>query len=258
MTTKNEALALALEALEEHDGNYAQSNASAARVNAAITAIKQAQEKGGNCEQQIRPQMDAVGGQQSMESAVSSGRNLVNNIAALLSLDAANALVPHGIGGHAKKLLEAASVRIVELERVASVFDTAMALAQQPKAQQAQEPIRFGSYEHAHPEDRWAASQMPDVAEGQCPHCGNFDPPTQQAQEPVEPVAWFAFADSNGPVPLELYGWDEKACKHAVLTNARSVGWKGTLDGYLYQQGWTIKPVYTHPAPKQAEPEGYK
>ena len=42
MTTKD-VLALALEALEEHDGNYAQSNASAARVNAAITAIKQAQ-----------------------------------------------------------------------------------------------------------------------------------------------------------------------------------------------------------------------
>jgi hypothetical protein len=44
MTTKDEALALALEALEEHDGNYAQSNASAARVIAAITAIKQAQD----------------------------------------------------------------------------------------------------------------------------------------------------------------------------------------------------------------------
>ena len=44
MTTKDAALALALDALEEHDGNYAQSNASAARVNAAITAIKQAQQ----------------------------------------------------------------------------------------------------------------------------------------------------------------------------------------------------------------------
>jgi len=43
MTTKD-VLALALESLENHDGNYAQSNASAARVNAAITAIKQAQE----------------------------------------------------------------------------------------------------------------------------------------------------------------------------------------------------------------------
>ena len=31
--------------------------------------------------------------------------------------------------------------------------------------------------------------------------------------EKAEPVAWFAFADSNGPVPLELFGWDEKACK---------------------------------------------
>jgi len=43
MTTKD-VLAIALDALEEHDGNYAQSNASAARVIAAITAIKQAQE----------------------------------------------------------------------------------------------------------------------------------------------------------------------------------------------------------------------
>jgi hypothetical protein len=76
----------------------------------------------------------------------------------------------------------------------------------------------------------------------------------KQAQEPVEPVAWFAFADSNGPVPLELYGWDEKACKHAVLTYARADNWKGTVEGYLYQQGWTIKPVYAHPAPTQAEP----
>jgi len=43
MTTKD-VLALALQALEEHDGNYAQSNASATRVIAAITAIKQVQQ----------------------------------------------------------------------------------------------------------------------------------------------------------------------------------------------------------------------
>ena len=67
----------------------------------------------------------------------------------------------------------------------------------------------------------------------------------------AEPVAWFAFADSNGPVPLELFGWDEKACKHAVLTYARAGNWKGTVEGYLMQQGWTLKPLFTRPMPAQ-------
>lgn len=65
--------------------------------------------------------------------------------------------------------------------------------------------------------------------------------------EAQEPVAWLAFADSNGPVPLELYGLDEKACKHAVLTYARAGNWKGTVEGYLMQQGWALKPVYLAP-----------
>lgn len=64
------------------------------------------------------------------------------------------------------------------------------------------------------------------------------------AEEAREPVAWFAFGDSNGPVPLELYGWDEKACKNAVLTYARAGNYKGTVEGYLMQQGWTLRPVY--------------
>lgn len=75
------------------------------------------------------------------------------------------------------------------------------------------------------------------------------------AQPAQKPVAWFAFGDSNGPVPLELFGWDEKACKYAVLKNARSVGWRGTLEGYLYQQGWTIKPVYTAPSIELVQPQ---
>ena len=67
----------------------------------------------------------------------------------------------------------------------------------------------------------------------------------------IEPVAWIAFADSNGPVPLELLGWDEKACKHAVLTYARAGNWKGTVEDYLLRQGWTLKPLFTHPMPAQ-------
>ena len=37
---------------------------------------------------------------------------LRDSIAALLALDADNALVPHGIGGHARGLLSAAWVRL--------------------------------------------------------------------------------------------------------------------------------------------------
>ena len=62
-----------------------------------------------------------------------------------------------------------------------------------------------------------------------------------------EPFAWFAFADQNGPVPLEIYGWDRKACLYAVLTLARSEGWKGTVSGYLFHKGWTVRPAYTAP-----------
>ena len=64
-----------------------------------------------------------------------------------------------------------------------------------------------------------------------------------------EPFAWFAWGDHNGPVPLELFGWDKKACKHAVLTYARSQGWKGTITGFLGHNGWTLRPAYTTPKP---------
>ena len=37
---------------------------------------------------------------------------LIRNIDVLLEMDAAGALVPHGVGGHARCLLEAASVRL--------------------------------------------------------------------------------------------------------------------------------------------------
>ena len=62
-------------------------------------------------------------------------------------------------------------------------------------------------------------------------------------------MAWFACADNNGPVPLELWGFDEKSCKHAVLENARSVGWKGTIDGYLLHMSWIIRPLFLSPTP---------
>ena len=67
------------------------------------------------------------------------------------------------------------------------------------------------------------------------------------AERGKEAVAWFACADNNGSVPLELWGFDEKSCKHAVLENARSVGWKGTIDGYLLHMSWIIRPLFLSP-----------
>lgn len=77
------------------------------------------------------------------------------------------------------------------------------------------------------------------------------------AAEDAQPVAWFAFADSNGPVPLELWGWDEKACRNAVLTYARGSHWKGTVEGYLFDQQWTLRAVYLAAQPVALEPVAY-
>jgi hypothetical protein len=88
---------------------------------------------------------------------------------------------------------------------------------------------------------------------GEGPFCEDCFPASAIEAEVLqaqEPVAWFVFADNNGPVPLELWGFDLKACKNAVLENARSVGWKGTVEGYLFQKSWTIRPlVFAAPQP---------
>ena len=131
--------------------------------------------------------------------------------------------------------------------------------------------VRMVSDQHA-----TAARDVPKIGciNHDCDVCQARPPPEQMAKRPVtnrcpkcvglsclcdgscikpeqEPVAWFAFADHNGPVPLELYGWDEKACKHTVLTYARAWDWKGTVEGFLMQQGWTLLPVYTPPPQRQ-------
>jgi hypothetical protein len=68
MTTKDEALALALKALENHDGNYAQSNESVARVVAALTAIEQAiTPETGNAANPEASAITAGNGQQAQE-----------------------------------------------------------------------------------------------------------------------------------------------------------------------------------------------
>jgi hypothetical protein len=53
---------------------------------------------------------------------------LISAIAALLDLDAKGALVPHGVGGHARTMLEAAAVRLGSKQHtVAATVDTCMA-----------------------------------------------------------------------------------------------------------------------------------
>ena len=47
--------------------------------------------------------------------------NLIESIVALVSLDRAGVLVPHGIGGHARSLLESAAIRLSQPDRVAEL-----------------------------------------------------------------------------------------------------------------------------------------
>ncbi|MBU9525024.1 hypothetical protein [Burkholderia multivorans] len=55
---------------------------------------------------------------------------LIRSIKALLELDASGVLRPHGIGGHARTLLEAAAARLGNMIEPAIVHDVALALAQ--------------------------------------------------------------------------------------------------------------------------------
>jgi len=47
--------------------------------------------------------------------------NLIESMVALVSLDRAGVLVPHGIGGHARSLLESAAIRLSQPDRVAEL-----------------------------------------------------------------------------------------------------------------------------------------
>ena len=47
--------------------------------------------------------------------------NLIESIVALVSLDRAGVLVPHGIGGHARSLLESAAIRLSQPDRTAEL-----------------------------------------------------------------------------------------------------------------------------------------
>ena len=133
----------------------------------------------------------------------------------------------------ARKLEQSQAERIAELERESETHSKAYGLAIVER-----DALR---------------AELGDLPEAQAEMLAEIKQLRTQLAEigEAEPVAWFAFADSNGPVPLELFGWDEKACKHAVLTYARAGNWKGTVEGYLMQQGWTLKPLFTRPMPAQ-------
>ena len=142
----------------------------------------------------------------------------------------------------ARKLEQSQAERIAELERESETHSKAYGLAIVER-----DNLR---HELKTAQEGWRCECSTDDA---CRFARERDALRSQLAEieKAEPVAWFAFADSNGPVPLELFGWDEKACKHAVLTYARAGNWKGTVEDYLMRQGWTLRPLFTRPMPAQ-------
>ena len=112
-----QALAALLEGVAWREGGRQKASTAIDALRAALQAQAKDSTKGDQDGQQLRPEIHSVGGQQPVEGAgVSTGggfsgsrANLVACITALLSLDAAGALIPHGIGGHARTLLEAAA-----------------------------------------------------------------------------------------------------------------------------------------------------
>ena len=73
----------------------------------------------------------AVGDFEFVDEFMGDDRDLCRSIDALLKLDGINALVPHGLGGHARKLLVAAMTRLVAFNH-SSVLER-MSETQEPK-----------------------------------------------------------------------------------------------------------------------------
>ena len=71
--------------------------------------------------------------------------NLIESIVALVSLDRAGVLVPHGIGGHARSLLESAAIRLSQPDRTAEL-EAALKVARDgiDKFLVANDPTEFG------------------------------------------------------------------------------------------------------------------
>ena len=71
--------------------------------------------------------------------------NLIESIVALVSLDRAGVLVPHGIGGHARSLLESAAIRLSQPDRTAEL-EAALKAARDgiDKFLVANDPTEFG------------------------------------------------------------------------------------------------------------------
>lgn len=86
--------------------------------------------------------------------------NLIASINALLELDAEGALVPHGIGGHARALLSAAASRLS-----ASIADTAGAKRLETTSENIARDIREGRFPQRSEPQMIAATPAPSVAD---------------------------------------------------------------------------------------------
>lgn len=72
--------------------------------------------------------MSEVNKVSAVDAFKGDNQHLISCIDALLSLDAKAALVPHGVGGHARAMLSSAAQRLADFDRVTAERDALQAL----------------------------------------------------------------------------------------------------------------------------------
>lgn len=72
--------------------------------------------------------MSEVNKVSAVDAFKGDNQHLISCIEALLSLDAKAALVPHGVGGHARAMLSSAAQRLADFDRVTAERDALQAL----------------------------------------------------------------------------------------------------------------------------------
>jgi hypothetical protein len=93
------------------------------------------------------PAVQAEAGRVPTDDFNGSTDGLIRSIMALLDLDAAGVLKPHGVGGHARKLLSAAAARLLELPKHEPGPTQPRGLVAQSAATLPQ-PTRYFVYDH--------------------------------------------------------------------------------------------------------------
>ncbi|WP_289140902.1 hypothetical protein [uncultured Pseudomonas sp.] len=71
--------------------------------------------------------MSEVNKVSAVDAFKGDNQHLISCIEALLSLDAKGALVPHGVGGHARAMLSSAAQRLADFDRVTAERDALQA-----------------------------------------------------------------------------------------------------------------------------------